>query len=333
MGDTMKARLWGVLATLLSALAVAAYLGLPGMWQWEHAEMLVAAKQPHQTLVAEQAVDPALVERMRTTGDGTEFGPVVITYHDIGYHQNKYTVTPENFAAQMRLIHDAGWTTLTSRDIEAWMNGGLLPQRSVWITFDDGAMGVWKYADPVLARYNMHAAAFVITGFMDHYDYSPYYMTWHNVHDMYDEGRWDIEAHSHLGHVQVPDDDHGGTGPFFTAAQWLPELRRVETPAEQQARWYHDLQECQDQFAQQGMPLPRFFAYPFSAHEDDPDAADDILQDMVLSLYRGAMLDDSESTNMTTPEDLARGMLNRMDTMADVTPARFVQKMEEATTT
>ena len=41
-----------------------------------------------------------------------------------------------------------------------------MPPHAVMITFDDGAQGVWEYAEPVLKRYNMSATAFIITGFV-----------------------------------------------------------------------------------------------------------------------------------------------------------------------
>ena len=50
-------------------------------------------------------------------------------------------MTPEDFAAQMRLIHDAGWTTLTADQLDGWLRGEPMPPHAVLITFDDGAMG------------------------------------------------------------------------------------------------------------------------------------------------------------------------------------------------
>jgi hypothetical protein len=119
-------------------------------------------------------------------------------------------VTPEAFAAQMRLIHEAGWTTLTPIHIEAWQRGEPLPPHSVLITFDDGCMGVWQYAEPVLKRYNMQATAFIITGFVG--THAPYYMTWDQVTELANTGRWDIHSHAHLGHVYVRTDANGAEG-------------------------------------------------------------------------------------------------------------------------
>jgi peptidoglycan/xylan/chitin deacetylase (PgdA/CDA1 family) len=322
---------YSAVLTLLASAMVAAYLIAPGMWQWSHAAARVEAKKIHQVDTAVQPVNEQLVEQLRTANDGTEFGPVIITYHDIGYHEDKYTVTPENFAAQMRLIHDAGWTTLTSDQLDGWLRGELIPQKSVMITFDDGAMGVWRYADPVLAQYDMHAVAFIITGSVG--THAPYYMTWDQITDLQNSGRWDLEAHTHNGHVKIPSDPNGGLQPFMTTTQWLADQGRYETTEEYHARVYNDLAECQRQFALHGVSGPKFFAYPFSAHEDDPNDTDREVQRMVLSLYHAAVLDDSESTRVTSPDDLSRGMIRRMDINSNVTPDRFVQKIEEASST
>ncbi|RZT16241.1 polysaccharide deacetylase [Mycobacterium sp. BK558] len=321
-------RLLPAMLTLLSAMAVAAYLILPGMWQWAHAEAQVEARKAHQVDTVPGPVEPELVERLRAIGTTTQAAPVIITYHDIGHNKSPYTVTPENFATQMRLIHDAGWTTLTGNQLSDWLGGKPLPPRSVMITFDDGALGVWQYADPVLKRFDQHASAFIITGFVG--TNAPYYMTWGQIEELRASGRWDLEAHTHQGHVQIPSDDHGGKAPYLTTTQWLADQHRYETPDEYHARVLGDLVECKRQFALHGLPSPRFFAYPFSAHEDDPSATDNKLQQTVASLYRAAMLDDSDNVVATSANDIARAEIQRMDITANLSLADFSRKIDLA---
>lgn len=327
-------RVWALSASLFSVLAVAAYLILPGMWQWNRAEALAHhLGYKHRPLVQvetpEPEVDLALVARLSVTGDGTEFGPVILTYHDIGHTTDRYAVPPENFAYQMRLLHDAGWNTMTSDQLAGWTRGEILPPRTVMITFDDGATGVWRYAEPILRRYHMNASLFIITGSVGTHE--PYYMTWDQIRELSDTGRWNMEAHTHDGHRKIPSGPAGQEEAFMTAKQWLG--NRFETPEEHHARVINDLMECKRQIEEHTGQAPQFFAYPFSAHEDDPGDGDREVQQIVLSLYMTGMLDDSESTRMTGPDDLAQGFIRRMDTTADITPERFVQKIEEATTT
>ena len=314
----------------LPFIAVAAgYLLLPGSWQWHHAAALAAVHDNivEQIEIAAPAGDPALTAHLAAASTGSQAAPIILTYHDIGYRGDKYTVSPESFAAQMQLIHDAGWTTLTSAQIRAWIRGGPLPPRSVMITFDDGARGVWKYADRILARNNQHAAAFIITGFVG--THAPYYLTWAELAALSASGRWDLEAHTHLGHVKVPSDANGGMEPFLTTMQYLPDQHRVETQEEYGARVLGDLSECKHQFLVHGLPEPSLFAFPFSAHDDDP-AGTGMLKNLVTSLYAAGMLDQADATSVTTSDQRAQGNIARMDVTADVTPASLADRLISA---
>ncbi|MEK8172151.1 polysaccharide deacetylase family protein [Streptomyces sp. M19] len=69
-----------------------------------------------------------------------------------------------------------------------------MPARSVYLTFDDGAQGLWRYADPVLARHRMRAAAFLITRHVG--GRHSYYLSWDEVGRMARSGRWDFQSHT-----------------------------------------------------------------------------------------------------------------------------------------
>ena len=300
--------------TALTTLAVGGYLAGPAAWQWNRAAEHAARRGQvlEQVDTVAGPVDPALIARLRATTTSPQAAPIILTYHDIGPQTNSiYTVHPEAFAAQMRLLHDAGWTTLTAAQVDAWHRGEPVPDRSVLITFDDGCMGVWQYAEPLLRRYGMHASAFIITGFVGTHE--PYYMHWDHIQDLHKTGRWDVLAHTHLGHVYVQGDEHGGTGPFphhapvptgpaaggdASGIPWPgnPGSHRVQASARPPR-----------------LPEPRFFAYPFSAHEAD------VAQATVLSLYGGGgMLDDAELIQVTSAADVAMGLIRRMDVTGKV---------------
>lgn len=327
------APIYSVILTLLSTAVVAAYLILPGMWQWNRAAMRAethgTSRPAVQVDTVSGPVDPALVAKLASLSTSPQAPPLILTYHDIGHTKDRYTVTPENFAVQMRMIHDAGWTTLTANDLSRWLAGEPMPPHGVFITFDDGTRGVWQYADPVLKRYGLHAMTFIITGFVA--THAPYYMTWDQIHELQNSGRWDVEAHTHLGHVQVPSDANGHEGAFLTTAQWLPAQNRVETDEEYYARVQGDLTECKHQFVLHNLPEPRFLAYPFSAHEDaENPARAAMLSSIVTPLYQAALLDQADVVAVTTADNIAGGNINRMDVTADVTPEKWIDKLVKA---
>lgn len=96
----------------------------------------------------------------------------VLTYHHIlpdevntRFRSNAWTVSTENFAAQMRYLRDNGFYTPTLDELEAFLyHGRPLPARSVMIQFDDGYYSNYVYAYPILQRYGMRAVIFPITG-------------------------------------------------------------------------------------------------------------------------------------------------------------------------
>jgi biofilm PGA synthesis lipoprotein PgaB len=163
VGDTVKHRrrrlTYSTALTALSSVLAASYLVAPGYWQWSHAATRVHRHDIVQVDTQPSFVDHRLVTLLRQAPTSSQAAPIILTYHDVGYNPSPYTVTPEQFATQMQLIHDAGWTTLTADQLDGWLNGEPVPPHSVMVTFDDGAKGVWQYADPVLGRLNMHAAS------------------------------------------------------------------------------------------------------------------------------------------------------------------------------
>ncbi|NTV44205.1 MAG: polysaccharide deacetylase family protein [Candidatus Yonathbacteria bacterium] len=73
---------------------------------------------------------------------------------------------------------------------------------SISFTFDDGFVGSYTYAAPVLARYGFSATMYVVTSVVGRSGYLGY-LTWDDVRKMQSEG-WEIGSHSHT-HAHLPD--------------------------------------------------------------------------------------------------------------------------------
>ncbi|MCF0080033.1 polysaccharide deacetylase family protein [Streptomyces lomondensis] len=77
------------------------------------------------------------------------------------------SVSPDAFAAQMRLLDEGSFTPLTVGGLTAaWRGGQPLPVRPVLITFDDGYQGVHRHALPVLRELGFPSTLFVATGWL-----------------------------------------------------------------------------------------------------------------------------------------------------------------------
>jgi peptidoglycan/xylan/chitin deacetylase (PgdA/CDA1 family) len=89
----------------------------------------------------------------------------VLMYHHINPHRGDIvTVTPEVFEAQMKYLADEGYRTLKLDELVSFIMGELTPDsKSVVVTFDDGWLDNYIYAYPVLRKYKINTAIFLIT--------------------------------------------------------------------------------------------------------------------------------------------------------------------------
>jgi hypothetical protein len=85
--------------------------------------------------------------------------------HDLRDSILGLVVRPTTFAAHMRALHDAGWRTITARQLAAAMRARVaVPSRTVVITFDDGTQDVYTHAWPILQRFGYVGTFYLITG-------------------------------------------------------------------------------------------------------------------------------------------------------------------------
>jgi peptidoglycan/xylan/chitin deacetylase (PgdA/CDA1 family) len=113
----------------------------------------------------------------------------------------RLTVEPAMFARQMAWLDAHGYHAITQAQLyEALTNRRRLPARPVLITFDDGYRDVYEHAVPILARLDMPATAYVITGRISGPD--PSFLTWRMLRSM---ERLGVEIGSHtVTHADLP---------------------------------------------------------------------------------------------------------------------------------
>jgi peptidoglycan/xylan/chitin deacetylase (PgdA/CDA1 family) len=90
----------------------------------------------------------------------------ILLYHRVGprdgSYMDNYTVSPETFAAQMRLLARRKWHPVPLTDvIERRLDA--CPPRAIALTFDDGFASNREHAWPVLEKLGFPAATFVVT--------------------------------------------------------------------------------------------------------------------------------------------------------------------------
>jgi len=94
----------------------------------------------------------------------------ILMYHNIGYEQGSFFVSPENFAKQMEYIKEHGYEVITLDElVENIKSKKPLKKNKVVITFDDGYKDSLKYAYPVLKKYGFPATIFLVADFTGKY--------------------------------------------------------------------------------------------------------------------------------------------------------------------
>ena len=94
----------------------------------------------------------------------------------------------------LEYLKNNNYKTLTMNEFMRWMYGEIeLPEKSILITIDDGAMGTGAHNGnkliPMLEEYKMHATLFLIAGWWDIFNYqSPYLDIQSHTYDMHQYG-------------------------------------------------------------------------------------------------------------------------------------------------
>jgi biofilm PGA synthesis lipoprotein PgaB len=255
---------------------------------------------------------------------------LVLTYHNVEEHPSSpYSLTPSRFADHMRMLHDVGYTTATTADVEALLAGQPASGHKVLITFDDGAKGIWTHADPVLAHYRMHALAFIVTGLVG--TRQPHYVTWAELKAMQRSGRWDFGSRTHLGHRTVAVSPAGGTGPFLASLKWLAKEERSETISEYSARVSDDLAASRAGLTAHGLPDPRFLALPYSrggVRSDDPRIAP-VLTKILHGQFSAVFTNEANARAITRTEINSR-LLRRIDVTGQMSATALFWRLHRA---
>lgn len=304
------------LTTIVACVLLVSLFG--GIWYYHEWTLQVGSQVTASTNGAVGAADTAIFQQASEAAavapSGSNADPIVLTYHDIGpnLQRSQYVVQPDQFASQMQMLNLAGYTTLTGAQFLAYTEGQYTPPpRAVLITFDDGTAGLYRYADPILARYHFTAVSFVISGRIG--THRPYYLTWQQVALMQASGRWDFECHTHQLHTRASIAP-GVQGSVLSNRLYVDGQR--EGMASYQQRVTDDLEQALKDFAAQGLPQPRLFAWPFSdvgsAAPDDPEAVQFAAQ-QIKQRFAVSFVDAADHALPATPELVAGRVIQRLE--------------------
>lgn len=124
----------------------------------------------------------------------------VLLYHEVADYAgvDPLLFTSLNqFRQHMIAIAGAGYNTITFDDYYNHITHGTpLPENPIIITFDDGYLGNYLYAFPVLKALGMKATIFVITDSVENENVAYRHFSWEQAREMVDSGLISIQSHT-----------------------------------------------------------------------------------------------------------------------------------------
>lgn len=121
----------------------------------------------------------------------------IIMYHDITATKDvDWDVTPEDLEKHFQALQEGGYTPITmDRMVNHLRTGSQLPEKPVLLTFDDNYVGQYKYAFPLLKKYNYPAVWSVHTRFVGTAGKKPK-ATWDQLREMHKSGLITVASHT-----------------------------------------------------------------------------------------------------------------------------------------
>jgi peptidoglycan/xylan/chitin deacetylase (PgdA/CDA1 family) len=90
--------------------------------------------------------------------------PILLYHHVEGEASySRYFVSVPSFEAQMKALHDWGYTAIPiSKLLDALIDGAELPPKPIVITFDDGNRNIYENAFPIMQKYNFPGVFYIV---------------------------------------------------------------------------------------------------------------------------------------------------------------------------
>ena len=163
---------------------------------------------------------------------------------DVPTEADRYTLSLENFTAQLDYLEQSGYHVVPFADLVDYLQGDCqdLPPRAVVITVDDGYVSAYRYIFPLMRARKMPFTLFIYPQIVS---LGKNYVTWKQVAEMASSGV-DIESHT-FTHPLLTSDKH-------------PEM----TPDAYDEFLKHELLDSKTVIEKHTGKSVLFFAYPYS---------------------------------------------------------------------
>ena len=210
---------------------------------------------------------------------------VVLGYHDISAHGQKappfdrMAVADRNFEEHIDWLIAHGYHFISVQQvIDAHGGKGVLPDKAILLTFDDGFESFYTRVFPVLKARRIPAVEALIGTWMDGTDRPDVpgakpVLNWSQVRELQASGLVEIASHTFDMHRSIDANPEGGRAPAVTTRRYRPEAQRYETDAEYTARLNAGMRRSSDFIFAHTGTRPRVLVWPFGEYNAPAVAA------------------------------------------------------------
>ncbi len=160
-------------------------------------------------IIATSAENVKLVRQTDAEVSDGVFVPVVM-YHSILDNSSRagdYVIDRRIFEDDMEYLIENGYTTVFISDLVNYVEGdGVLPEKPVAVTFDDGFYNTMYYAYPFMREHNLKGTVNVVGEYSristEQDDHNPNYssLTWDEISELNNSGVFEIGNHTNDMH-------------------------------------------------------------------------------------------------------------------------------------
>mgnify|MGYP001587663522 CR=1 FL=1 len=188
----------------------------------------------------------------------------VLLYHSIIPKDDGYNVTVDVFKDHVFSLKQAGYETITARQLRDFLKDGTpLPPHPVLITFDDGSKTSFYPVDPMFQALGFKGTNFIISKYSTGTEGAgSFYLSEDELRYAKSTGRWEILSHGHDAH-ELDTPFMGGSNHFLSQRQFLELEGRFENENDFSMRVLRDFTHSKDALAQ-ALSADMFgYAFPF----------------------------------------------------------------------
>lgn len=214
-------------------------------------------------------------------GDG--FG-IIAQDADASLDADQYSTSTRNLAAHFDWLRAHGYHAISLQQlIDARAGHGVLPEKPVLLTFDDGLRSVYTKVFPLLKAYKYPAVVAVVGAWADlpadgkvAYGVRPFlredFATWDQLREMQDSGLVEIASHTYDQHHGITANPQGNQIPAIIAHAYRSITHDYENDSEYAQRLRADLAHSSDEIRAKLGHAPRAILWPYGEYTAQSDS-------------------------------------------------------------